>query len=418
MLSGSFFGVVAAAAFCGILFAVFLGREALSALSGISAWIRARPFRALVLLPLVGFLVAYAGTKPSPVTPDPPDVPETPVTPVPSVGPELYADKLAKPFAGDATYIGWKRAAEGRIEGLLTIKAGKAAKPAKGGQSKLTVSYTPFSTGKKQSVKLDKSAYPVAGGRTVVPIPGIGRVVFGGESLAGLDSDFQAGADLAKSKDKSVKAAANKRLARMNGMWTFAFETDAGYAGFSLTVSKGKGKLAGTLPDGTKVSVSQQGILGDSALAIPFMYAKKGSLGFVFWLHDGGAVELSDLTALKLANGTVLGASLVEPSAAHRLADGDGRVFETPFFSQAFGVAGKKWNFPKQQKKLGDADPNPYGTKLTFTEKTGVVKGSFSIPGPTGKAQKYTVNGVVVGGTGYGTATLKNSAASWPITIE
>ena len=401
MISWQIFGTISASAFCVVLFSVLLGREALSVLDGITVWIRARPFRAAVLMPLVGLLVFYAGAK-SP--------------PVPSVGPELYADKLAQAFVGDATYIGWKRTAEGRIEGLLTIKAGKAAKPEKGGQSKLTVSYTPFNTGKKQSIKLDKSAYPVAGGNPTVDIPGIGAVTFGGLSLAG--AGLQAGKDLAKSKDKTEKTDANTRLSRMNGMWTFAFETDAGYAGFSLTVSKGKGKLAGTLPDGTKVSVSQQGILGDSALAIPFMYAKKGSLGFVFWLHDGGAVELSDLTALKLANGTVLGASLVEPSAAHRLADGDGRVFETPFFSQAFGVAGKKWNFPKQQKKLGDADPNPYGTKLTFTEKTGVVKGSFSIPGPAGKAQKYTVNGVVVGGTGYGTATLKNSAASWPITIE
>ena len=417
-MSWQFVGMVSASMFCGILIAVFLGRELLCVLNWTSAWIRTRPFRALVLFPLVGILIAYAGDKPSPVTPDPPDTPETPVTPVPSVESELYADKLAKPFAGDATYIGWKRTAEGQIEGLLTIKAAKAAKPEKGGQSKLTVSYTPFSTGKKQSIKLDKSAYPVAGQQTVVPIDKIGRVVFGGESLAGLDSDLQAGADLAKSKDKSVKAAANARLARMNGTWTFAFKTDAGYAGFSLTVSKGKGKLAGTLPDGTKVSVSQQGILGDTALAIPFMYAKKGLLGFVFWLHDGGAVELSDLTALKLANGTVLAASLVEPSAAHRLADGDGHVFGTPFFFQTFEVAGKKWNFPTQQKKLGDADPNPCGTKLTFTEKTGVVKGSFSVPGPTGKAQKYTVNGVVVGDTGYGAATLKKPADSFPITIE
>lgn len=47
-------------------------------------------------------------------------------------------NRLAKPFAGDATYVGWKRTAEGRIEGLLTIKAAKAAKPEKGGQSKLT----------------------------------------------------------------------------------------------------------------------------------------------------------------------------------------------------------------------------------------------------------------------------------------
>lgn len=396
-MSWQIIGAISASAFCGILFTVFLGREALSVLDGIIVWIGTRPFRAAVLMPLAGLLVFYAGAKPPPA---------------PSAGPELYADKLATPFEGNATYIGWKRTA-GRIEGLFTIKAGKPAKPEKGGRSKLTVGYTPFSTGKKQSVKLDKSAYPVAGGNPAVDIPWIGRAAFGGKSLEGLGSDLQAGADLAKSKDKTVKTAANARLARMNGTWTFAFETDAGYAGFSLTVKKGKGKLAGTLPDGTKVSASQQGILGDKALAIPFVCAKKGSVGLVFWLSEGGAAKLSDLTPLKLANGTVLEASLVgQPGAAHRLANGGGHVFETPFFSQAFEVKGKKWDFPKHVAKPTAAKPdlNPYSVKLKFTEKTGVVKGSFSIPSPTGKAQKYTVNGVVVGGTFYGSAFAKGQS--------
>lgn len=295
------------------------------------------------------------------------------------------------------------------IIGLLTIKAAKAARPEKGGQSKLTIQYTPFG-GKKQTIKLANTAMPKANEIATVKmdIPGVGtkEVLFGADSLAGVGFDLLAGKDLLK--DKATKATANARLARMNGAWSFALATAEGYAAFSVTVKKGKGKLSGTLLDGTKVSVSSQGVFGDEALAIPFMYAKKGkgSLGLVFWVHDGGnEVEVSDVTEVKSASGRVSSAEIVEPSTALRLADG-AHSFVVPSLNlaQAFTVAGKKWTFPKQQKKLGADDPNPYGMKLTFADKTGLVKGSFTTP--TNKA-KYTVNGVVVNGVMYGSAVLK-----------
>ena len=184
--------------------------------------------------------------------------------------------------------------------------------------------------------------------------------------------------------------------------------TDAGYAAFSVTVDKkGKGKLAGTFPDGTKVSVSAQGVLGDSALAIPFAYAKKTSLGFVFWVKGDGSAAVSDLNASGVA-------SVIAPSASLRLADGE-HTFRAGGVSQGFTVAGKKWNAPKQNKKA-DPDPNPTGLKLSFTEKTGAVKGSYTVV--DGKAKtKYTVVGVVVGGKFYGSAYARN-AGSMPATAE
>ncbi len=320
--------------------------------------------------------------------------------------PVLYENPASDPFEGNATYNGWVRGADGSVAGTLTIKAGKAAKPERGGQSKLTIQYTPFGE-KRKTIKLEKTAMPVAGGNPVVDIPGVGKVVLGGGSFAGQDVDIQMGQDLTKSKDREVKAAAKARMAAKAGVWTFALATDAGYAALSVTVStKGKGKLAGTLPDGTKVSLSVQGVLGDNALAIPFMYSKKSSLGFVFWVFEDGTVEVSDFTALRQPDGRSLAVTQEAVSVTHRLADGP-HVFMTPFFEQAFEVAGRKWIFPKQQKKLGDADPNPFGAKLTFTEKTGVVKGSFAVLDPTGRKQKYTVNGVVVGDVMYGSALLK-----------
>ena len=105
---------------------------------------------------------------------------------------------------------------------------------------------------------------------------------------------------------------------------------------------------------------------------------------------------------------------MVAPSASHRLADGE-HVFTAGDVSQAFTVAGKKWNVPKQNKRA-EVDPNPTGLKLAFTEKTGVVKGTFTVV--DGKAKtKYTVVGAVVGGKFYGSAYVRK-AVPIPATAE
>ena len=328
------------------------------------------------------------------------------VEPTPTDAPVLFAaGKAETAFTGDATYNGWVRNADGSLAGLLTVKAAKPAKPEKGGQSKLTITYTPFG-GKKQTIKLANDAMPVAGGVATVAIPGVGTVKFTGDAIVGVGVDVQAGKDMLKSRDRGEKAAATAAAASKAGVWTFALGTDAGYAAFSVTVDKkGKGKLAGTFPDGTKVSVSAQGVLGDGVLAIPFTYAKKGTLGFVFWVKGDGTAALSDLTGDVGGSPGTARPTMVAPSASHRLADGE-HVFTAGDVSQAFTVAGKKWNVPKQNKRA-EVDPNPTGLKLAFTEKTGVVKGTFTVV--DGKAKtKYTVVGAVVGGKFYGSAYVRN----------
>ena len=64
--------------------------------------------------------------------------------------------------------------------------------------------------------------------------------------------------------------------------------------------------------------------------------------------------------------------------------------------------------------------------KLTYTPKTGLFKGSFKVYALEGfagkkKLKKYSANvtGVVVGGKGYGQATIKKSSAvPWPVVVE
>ena len=68
---------------------------------------------------------------------------------------------------------------------------------------------------------------------------------------------------------------------------------------------------------------------------------------------------------------------------------------------------------------------NLSGIKLTYTPKKGVFKGKFSVyelqgEGAQTKLKKYSVkvNGVVVGGVGYGVATSKKPAIAWPMTVK
>ena len=83
---------------------------------------------------------------------------------------------------------------------------------------------------------------PVAGSVATVKLPGIGTVKFTGDAIMGADVDVQAGRDLLKSTKKAEKAKATAAAASKSGTWTFALGTDAGYAAFSVTVSK-KGKI-------------------------------------------------------------------------------------------------------------------------------------------------------------------------------
>ena len=316
--------------------------------------------------------------------------------------PALFASgKKATAFAGDATYSGWVRDSSGAIAGLLTVKAAKA----RNGKSKLSVAYTPTG-GKKQTIRLANDAMPDVGKVATVTLPGVGTVKFTGDAITGVNVDVQAGRDVVNSKDRDEKSKAAAFVAARSGAWTFALGTGSGYAAFSLTVDKkGKGKLTGTLPDGTKVSASSQGVIGDSALAIPFTYSKKGSLGFVFWAKTGGAAEISDLVRIRLPGGAEYTPSPVAPSMTHRLSDGT-HTFKAGGVSQSFTVAGKKWNVPRQDKRA-EVDPNPSGLKLAFTEKTGAVKGTFTVV--SGKAKnKYTIVGMVVNSVFYGSACAKN----------
>ena len=104
-------------------------------------------------------------------------------------------------------------------------------------------------------------------------------------------------------------------------------------------------------------------------------------------------------------------------------------------------AAGVKWTKPKkgveppeiydEQSGKGlviddtKGKTNFSSLKLTYTPKKGIFKGSFKVyalegEGRSTRLKKYTVNvsGVVADGVGYGTATCKQPAASWLVTVR
>ena len=109
--------------------------------------------------------------------------------------------------------------------------------------------------------------------------------------------------------------------------------------------------------------------------------------------------------------------------------------------NEVAAVSGGKWNFAKaasvkwakpkgaSEKELvvdtSKGKTNLSGLKLSYTPKKGTFKGSFNVyvlegSGAATKLKKYKLNvsGVVVGGVGYGVATSKKPAFSWPMTVE
>ena len=322
-------------------------------------------------------------------------------------------------FRGSQTFLGWQCNAAGLIAGTITVKAGKPATKAPY-NSKVTVTTVPLRAGAKKQVR--KLVVPAHAGNPVVA-----GIRFGDEALSGTfnGASVEAGKDLYKDKlDTTSKPFAQTHTPV--GMWAFALKTPDGYAGFSVNVKNNKGKtsLKGSMPDGTKVSVSAQGVYGSagSNFAAPFIYTKKSPLGLVFWPETG-----SDgvVTALMAENASLTDCSRLKMPAAN---DGYALIFShsdlyrvcpaaaSESYLRPMRLAFRNGAFVKEKpgkvKRMTDfgtlANPNELAFK--YNKKDGTVKGTFVIHSEEwGKVKrtKFTVKGIFVNGVMYGTAVNK-----------
>ena len=222
------------------------------------------------------------------------------------------------------------------------------------------------------------------------------------------------------SKDRGEQAAANavleKWLGPVNVVW------NGGSASVAIA-KKGKAKVKGTLADGkTKVSANAVFLVGEEWCCVPVV-APKAGLAFVVWLRaSGGALQVEGLGdgAIVGKPGALKGGAVFHIDAAKFAAVWGQSAL--PYLPDGVSVLqnGTKWVLPKAGKvaylrgtSSVDAAKllgNPSGLKLTYKAKEGSFKGSFKAYADVGgrpKATTVSVTGVMVGGVGYGTATVK-----------
>ena len=281
-----------------------------------------------------------------------------------------------------AEYNGFLMDASGKVAGSVQLKLAKAGKD---GTSKVSGTVQLGSKKEKVSGTYKNGVLSAAGFSNVtLDFNGI-TATYKTYSVDGARNVFAA-------KDTASKADAKAALAKYKGAYTVAWQEGGLWGGVTVTVAnKGKAKVSGFLPDGTKVGADGQLMLGDGAACMTLVSKnKKTPLAFNLWLTGGAAV----------ADG--LGANTY---AAKVGALASGKSFTCSLLGNPVPVmvAGKKWSVTTDKATA---------LKLTFNAKAGSFKGSFK----AGK-QKATVNGVVVNGVGYGSAVIKKGAKT-AVTIE
>ena len=348
-----------------------------------------------------------------------------------------------------ATYVGWLRATNGAIVATIQVRTTAARS---GNPAKTTLTVTPLG-GKKQTYRSEIAA----GAETFFDKFGI---YYGDNAIAGKTkrlegvpegATIEAAKDFSKSKDESEKA----RLSDVPvGCRTLVLPTKAGgWDCLSVTIDKkGKAKVKGTLDDGTALSLSVQGALGADAFAVPIAWSKKitskatglketVTFGFVLWIdREDGAAWIADETGERWAAedravsqerdvSTDDGTHPVRfetPEGCRETSDDGIRL--TPDGEEVF-VAGKKWSVDKSVGTVkydaadgrvivkvgkGKTPANVSKLRLTFAEKTGVVKGSFKLywldkssAKPKVKTESVAVTGITVDGQFHGNAVIR-----------
>ena len=368
-----------------------------------------------------------------PTKADPGSVDPTPVNPTPNpdsspVPEEVYV--LYEVVSGVAPavaseYNGYLFDAKGDMKGTIQVKVGKPGK--KDGAATVVlgakkVALKAAGNGKVAISPNGPTEVALVGGERCTVTLGAAGIsgTYGAYLIDGARNFFAA---------KSGGEAANTVLAKWLGSVSAAW--DGGSLGVSIA-AKGKVKVKGSLANGAKVSAKSTFLVGEKWCAVP-VAAQKANLAFTLWLsRDGRTAVVEGLGAGAIAgkpSALAANAAFHVSKTASLWSSISGTVLKD-YIPDGVKVAsaGGKWVLPKAGKvtykdgavdtlKLGE---NPSGLKLSYKAKDGSFKGSFkvyAVDGGKAKATTVNVTGVMVGATGYGTATIKGMG-SVAVTIE
>jgi len=302
-------GMASAILFCAFLAAAYLGSTILVLLERLRGQLRENRFAGSFLALLAGFMIVYAGTKP---TPEPePDVP------VPAFVEDLDLWPEDGPFSALAAnvYDGVVfDATTNNLVGIVQVKTSKQSvkKGSKGNPSTTNITATATVTdlnGKKWSyskgaVGLDGSVRgltctakncpvptfnAVAGRNELLGFCGEDRPIDGARNGMGVKGDEMAGL-----LDSYYKAK-----------WSVTLTNGFDALRLQLNVqAKGVVKVAGNWESGSKVSASAQLVMGETFALVPFIVkptAKVDGLAVVLKLKKDGSVACICARTLKTA---------------------------------------------------------------------------------------------------------------------
>ena len=222
-----------------------------------------------------------------------------------------------------------------------------------------------------------------------------------------------------------------------------------GYAGLSVQVrANGRARVSGTMPDGTKVSYSGRMEISDDSCALPVVAqlhrGRKGGFGFLLTFSGDSDVSLSALSnwskpevpfvASLTAEGAGWASGILDDSLTFSLEEAfDIEGIDDSLLPSdvAVTVSGVNWRTPKADSVKFVAEDstyevrteygNPSGLSLSVKSSEGMFRGRFKVFTVTeaGRSKKYsaTVNGAILDGVGYGTATIRKIGAV-PVTVR
>ena len=338
----------------------------------------------------------------------------------------------AAPTTTASVYDGYLyNEADGSLAGTIQMKIGAPNKKTGLATASATVL---IGTAKKKTLKAaDKGKIVVAAdGPTEIEFTGgeACTVVIGSEGMSGNYGAYliDGSRNLFSSKDKAETNAAAEAIKPWIG--SLAVMWDDGTA--SVTIDKkGKAKTSVTLSNGKKGTATSQMLLGEEWDCVPVMVTKL-NVSFAIWLPAAGGTPL----VVGLGDDVMVGKAGALNDGASFVVDVDDVLWSkvsatamTEYLPNGVPVSvkGSKWTLPKAGKltlkkdELDDskAGENPSGLKLT-PKRDGTFSGSFKvyyIEKNKLKSKTANVTGLVVNGTGRGTATI-NKVGSVPIRIE